>query len=377
MDEFKKSATDEGQREISANDEGRRENNAPDAGQRRNGGSAEDRRENDEVEHDSKAIRQKQLVAEDARKSDKPFGKKWGMIVGSFLIGALLASGITYLLVGAKDNVVAVVNGEKISQDEFVEVVVAGGAAQALDQLITEKLIQQKAKQENITVSDEEYDEKMAQIKEQFPTEETFAQTLAQEGLTEEEFREQMTETLLLEKMLAPDLEVTDEEVRQFFDENKEMFGEPEKVRGKRIIVSSEEEAKQAHRRLVKGEDFAKVAEDVSVDQETKDNGGDMEMAKGQLAEIDPDLEENIFALKKGELSQPLESMRGYYIVRVDNKIDAKEGQFNDEVAEQITDQLKQQKMQEIIPEWLETLRNEADIDNKLVPENADQTMPG
>lgn len=310
---------------------------------------------------------------------DKPSSrKKWGALAGSFLVGVLLTFAVTYFLLGAQKDAVAEVNGEKITQDEFVEAVASGGGAQVLDQLITEKLIQQKAKQENVTVSDKDYEEKVAEIKEQLPSEDMFEQALAQQGLTEETFREQMETNLLLEKMLAPELKVSDKEIRQYFDDNKEQFGQPEQVNAKQIVVESEEEAKKAHKRLVDGEDFAKVAKDVSIDPQTKDNGGDLgTVSKGDLAQMDPDLEEKIFALNKGELSEPIEGLSGFYIVQVEDKIAAKEGKFDDDVAQQITEQLKQQKLQEKAPDWIQKLREDAEIDNILIPEDAAQVMQG
>ena len=99
---------------------------------------------------------------------------------------------------------------------------------------------------------------------------------LEQQGLSEDVFLEQMKTDLLLEKLFEPNIKVSDEEVRQYFDENKEQFNEPEQVKAKQIVVESEEEARKAYKRLKDGEDFSKVAQDVSIDQQTRDNGGDL-----------------------------------------------------------------------------------------------------
>lgn len=315
----------------------------------------------------------------DTTTPDKPVTRgRWGAAVASFLLGVLLTFAVTYFWLGGQNEAVAVVNGEKITQDEFVEAAAAGGGAQVLDQMIVEKLIQQKAKEKNVTVSDKEYETELATLKKQFPSEEMFDQALAQQGLTEEEFREQFETNLLMEKLLGSKIEVSDKEVQKYFDENKEQFGQPEQVKAKQIVVESEEDAKKAHERLKNGEDFAKVAKDVSIDPQTKDKGGDLgTVPKGQLAQMDPNLEEKVFALDEGDMTEPIESMMGYVIVKVDEKTAAKAGKFNDEVAKQITEQLQQQKLQEEAPAWIEELRKDAEIDNKLTPEEAAPVMQG
>lgn len=85
---------------------------------------------------------------------------------------------------------------------------------------------------------------------------------------------------------------------------------------------------------------------------------------------MDPGLEEKIFALAEGELSEPIESQQGFYIVQVDEKIAAKEAKFDDEIAKQISEELKQRKLREKTPDWIEQLHKDADIDNRLVPED-------
>lgn len=301
----------------------------------------------------------------------------WRRAAAGFFLGALLTFAVTYFWLGGGDKTIAVVNGEKITQDDFVQIAASFDGAHVLDQMIAEKLVSQKAREEGLSVSDEEYEAELAVLKEQFPNEEMFELVLEQQGMSEETFRKQIEMNLLLEKMLAPKIEVSDEEVKEYFEENKEMFGEPEKVTAKQIVLESEEAAQKARKRVISGEDFAKVAEDVSVDEQTKESGGDLgTLAKGDMAQTDPILEEEIFALSAGDISEPIEGALGlYYIVHVSDKTKAKEGTFNDQAALEITEQLKEQKMQEEAPAFIEELRQNADIENKLIPSDATPVM--
>lgn len=324
--------------------------------------------------HSSKQVmsQKEDTVSDNVKSSDEPSGaRRWKTFTVSFLSGALVTFAFMYFWIGNQNDVVAVVNGDEITQKEFIESAVSGGGAHLLDQLILEKIIQQKAEQENVTISDKELDHKFNEFKEQIPSEDMFENYLEQQGLSEDVFLEQMKTDLLLEKLFEPNIKVSDEEVRQYFDENKEQFNEPEQVKAKQIVVESEEEARKAYKRLKDGEDFSKVAQDVSIDQQTRDNGGDLgSVPKGRLAVIDPELEEKVFALKKGEFIEPFETQTGFYIVQVDEKIAAKKATFNDEIAKEIREELKQRKLYEKMPEWIEDLRREADVENRLIPED-------
>ncbi len=330
-------------------------------------GTAEDAQSSKQV-----MSQKEDTVSDNVKSSDEPSGaRRWKTFAVSFLSGALVTFAFMYFWIGNQNDVVAVVNGDEITQKEFIESAVSGGGAHLLDQLILEKIIQQKAEQENVTISDKELDHKFNEFKEQIPSEDMFENYLEQQGLSEDVFLEQMKTDLLLEKLFEPNIKVSDEEVRQYFDENKEQFNEPEQVKAKQIVVESEEEARKAYKRLKDGEDFSKVAQDVSIDQQTRDNGGDLgSVPKGRLAVIDPELEEKVFALKKGEFIEPFETQTGFYIVQVDEKIAAKKATFNDEIAKEIREELKQRKLYEKMPEWIEDLRREADVENRLIPED-------
>ena len=124
---------------------------------------------------------------------------------------------------------------------------------------------------------------------------------LVELGMTEEQVRQLYATDVLRQKLFD---EVTADEPRT-----------EEQVWARHILVADEATAKAVRQRLVNGEDFAKVAAQVSTDTGTKDKGGDLGwFGKGKMV---PEFETAAFGLKVGEISQPIKSQYGYHIIQV------------------------------------------------------------
>ncbi|HET6846853.1 MAG TPA: peptidylprolyl isomerase [Anaerolineales bacterium] len=124
---------------------------------------------------------------------------------------------------------------------------------------------------------------------------------MAKMGLSEEQLRQlyevQILRQRLLDKVTA-DVPHTQEQVW-----------------ARHILVPDEAVAKVVRQRLVEGEDFAKVAAELSTDTSNKDKGGDLGwFAKGAMV---PEFEAAAFSLKVGEISQPIKTQFGYHIIQV------------------------------------------------------------
>lgn len=132
-----------------------------------------------------------------------------------------------------------------------------------------------------------------------------------------------------LNRVVAKDINVSDEDVRQYYEANKEKFKTPEQVRVRHILVhvsskASDEDKKKAkekimvlRERVIKGEDFAKLASEYSDDPGTKKKGGDTDyFARGKM--VKP-FEAAAFSLKPGEISDIVETKFGYHIIKVED----------------------------------------------------------
>ncbi len=173
------------------------------------------------------------------------------------------------------------------------------------------------------------------------------------------EARRQILLGRLLEKAKDQEsVKVTDQEVTQFYKDNRGSFTEPETFRASHILVDSEEAAKKALERVKSGELFAKVAQELSTDP-TKTKGGDIGFfAKGQLI---PEFEEASFKLKPGEVSPIVKSSLGYHIILLTERRAARDRPL-EEVQDQIRKQLASTRQQRQVESFVQELRAKAQI---------------
>ena len=293
-------------------------------------------------------------------------GKAW--IIVSAVLAILLVVVLIKPPFGASNETVATVNGVNISKDRlYDELVLAGGTA-TLDNLITQELIAQEAKAASVTVTDADVDSEIALIKKSFGTEEEFTATLAQYNMTLESLKKDTKINLTIRKILEPKTDVTEEEIKQFYDTNKESLGTPEQIQASHILVAAKEEADAILAELKQGGDFAAIAKEKSIDPGSKDKGGDLGFfGKGAMV---PEFEEAAFALKVNEISAVVQSEHGFHIIKKTAEKAAVVPTF-EEKKEEIKKQLIATEANELSEAWMTEIRAKAKITNSLTPEEA------
>jgi len=245
----------------------------------------------------------------------------------------------------------------------------------ALNQLIASELLYQAGKKLDIKDLDKQVDEQLALRKAQFPSTAEYEKILKETGLSEKDLKLLMRKEIvinnLLEKEVASKVKVTDEEVKKFYDDNKEKFKTEESVRASHILIGVDEKASAADKKKAKekaeairkrvagGEDFAAVAKKESTCPSAP-QGGDLGFfTKGQMV---PEFEKAAFALKPAEVSDVVETKFGYHIIKAQEKKAAGTVSF-DEAKKNIGEYLKAQKIQKGVNEYLEKLRKDAKIE--------------
>lgn len=168
-----------------------------------------------------------------------------------------------------------------------------------------------------------------------------------------EEFKKLTLINQLLEKEMAAASNITEQDIKDYYEKNKNEFTMNNQIRLSHIVVKTDDEAKQVMERLQKGEDFAKVASALSQDKASAKTGGDIGTFK--RGEMIPELESVAFSLKKGAVSMPVKLKDGIHILKV---TDAKGTLIEFEKVKSVIGQkIAAEKQQESFDKLLENLK--------------------
>lgn len=262
-----------------------------------------------------------------------------------------------------KDTVVARVGDTKITKDELYNTLAKHNGESALDSLINYKIIDLELKKNNLEVTDEEIQEELKKVKEQTGGEETFNQMLAYYSYTEADFKNDIKYNTGIRKLLEPTIEITEDEMKKYFEENKANYDQAEQVRASHILVADEATAKEVKAKLEAGEDFAKLAKEYSTDTGTKENGGDLGyFTKSDMVE---EFSNAAFALEVNAISGPVKSKYGYHIIKVVDKKAAVEATYEDS-KDEVKEAILEEKISEKANTWISEKKQEYKIEKML-----------
>ena len=231
-----------------------------------------------------------------------------------------------------RKSVREVVQGALLEQDNQPDPEAVGKlAGDALDSLIDFELLYQESQARGVTVTDAAVDQDIARTKSKFPNPRSFDAALKEKGMTEESLRRDTRKTMavsrLLEGTVFKDVQVSDDQIKEFYEHNKDEFKHGPQTRASHILIrvpehasASEQAAAQKQAaavlaQLQAGADFAQLAREHSQDAATAPHGGDLGyFAKGDLVEA---FETAALPLGPGQLSGVVTTPYGYDIIKV------------------------------------------------------------
>lgn len=189
-----------------------------------------------------------------------------------------------------------------------------------IQEYLSEALFSRYAAAHNIEVTDAEWDQEVNEIRSGYPDDISFRKALAEENLSLSEWRDKIRFLLLQRKVFAQFHKnihaPTDEEMKKYYDENKEKFRHPERILLRQIVVDDLGKAQDIHAELKNKKKFETLATKFSIAPEGKNGGLVGWIERGSL-----DVFDKAFSLSPGGATSPvLESSYGFHIFKVEKK---------------------------------------------------------
>jgi parvulin-like peptidyl-prolyl isomerase len=300
--------------------------------------------------------------------------------VALLLVVVLVAAGCGGGSKGVPSSAVARVGSDTITKDQF-NFLLAGAKRtyaarktpfpkagttqykqlqdQALQYLVQQSELEQKAKDLGVTVTDKDVAARLKQIKKQYfgGKESEYQKQLKAQGLTELQLKQDLHAQLLSEKLynkITGGLKVTDADIKAYYTANKTQYGTAESRDVRHILVNNKKLADTLESQLKGGASFAALAKKYSKDPGSAKTGGKLTITKGQtVAEFD----KTAFALKTNAISPPVHTQYGWHIIQALSAVKPAKTTPLSSVKEQIKQQLLQTKRTDKMTAWLDGVK--------------------
>jgi len=252
----------------------------------------------------------------------------------------------------------------------------------ALKSIIDDLLIYEHSKNIKLNKADrKEFKKEMTRIKKSVPRGQKLEEILKRGDMTMADLEEEVRYMIVIKKVRKEKMEefkkkaeetVTDAYMRDYYKKNLAKFREPEKIRISEILLKADpaggqkgwnevkKRALEVKKRAEAGEDFAKLAREVSEDVYAE-KGGDMDWThKGSLA---PELEMAAEPLKTGEIAGPIMTIYGFHIIKLTGRKPPVQKKYEDLNLDNLRKELQGKVYRKLWDDWLKGLRAEAKIE--------------
>lgn len=287
----------------------------------------------------------------------------WSIIIGLIIMNCFTIAYFVSTQEGKVKEVVSISNenassGEnvakvgdiQISRQQWLSELETRYGKQTLEDMIDKEVIKQMAEKYNISISSESIEQEVTMIK-------TMYNTFDHETINDEEnWRKQIETSMLLEELLTKDVVIPEEEMKTYYEENKELYEIPTTFQLSHIVVATEEEAEKVREELKNGSSFTALAMEKSQDEFSANQGGLLGYISEDTEYIPEEYFDAVEELDENEWSNPLKVEGGYAILLLHETIDGISYSFDD-VKSQIRRQMAIDQMKGSItvqPFWEE-----------------------
>lgn len=309
---------------------------------------------------------------------------------------------MTISLIGcsADKKAVAIVNGQNITLDNYQKLLYLNKSSMesyygsdiwskkmedgktysdtlkemVLQTMIGSEVIYQQAEKDKVIPTDKQVQDQINSFNESTKNNSEYQEQLKKMGINEDFLKFQFTRDLAntnLQKKFEEDTKISETEMKKYYEDNKKSFYtdsvtashillKTQDSEGKELSAEKKKEAKkkaqEALAKVKSGEDFAKVAKKYSQDSSAS-NGGELgTFGRGQMVS---EFEKAAFNMKKGEISDIVETEYGYHIIKVTGRVDKQET-YND-----VKDKIKTTLAGQKYTEYVEKLKKDSKIEQK------------
>jgi parvulin-like peptidyl-prolyl isomerase len=234
-------------------------------------------------------------------------------------------------------------------------------ASQVMQFLVSSRWIVGEAADRGLGASPAEIKRSFQQTKKQsFPSDKAYKKFLRSSGQTQADIDFRVTSDVLATKLRTEVTkkagEVSDDDIKDYYDQNQAQFSQPERRDLQVVVTKNEQKAQEALKRLQSGESFKKVVNALSTDPATKQQDGKLlGVAKGQQEKT---LDEAVFSAQKDKLVGPVKTQQGLYVFKV-TKITPPSKQALAQSKEGIRQLLLSQKQQQSLDEFTQGFRED------------------
>ncbi len=227
--------------------------------------------------------------------------------------------------------------------------------------LVEERLLLQVAREKGIQLTGEEEQEIRRHFESGYHAG-TLERLLKERAITLDDWLERQKNKKVIDKLIEQEvyrsIQVTPEEIAEYYQKNRSQFQEPEQVHCRQIVTAKQEKAMTIFSLLEKGENFAGVAKQYS-ESPDRENGGDLGFfGRGEYPLI---FEKTCFNLRVGQTSRPIPSEYGFHIFRVVEKKPSRQILLK-EASVKIKERLREEKGENLLGPWLEGLHHRREI---------------